>query len=927
MSDQALNQSILDALPAHIALLDPDGRVEIANKAWREFGAGHAEGPPRCGAGVNYPSACEEVRGEGAQDAERLSRGIQAVLRGDLPRFDLEYPCHGSAGKFWFQVSATPVMRGSRRHALVIHIDITDRILAGRILRKVESEQRALVMELERERERLVTAQSVAKLGSWEMVLPTPEIFWSEETYRIFELDPERSKLSFDDVIAVVHPDDRQAGIAALDASWMTRDVASMDMRLLMADGRVKHVNATWQTFPGEDGSPLRAIGTCQDITERHAANEKLLQSERELRQSRLHLAIAQRVASIGSAAIDFRTGKWDWSDENFRLYGLEPGARVPSAEMLAALVHPDDREGLLSNIPLAKNGITPPPLEYRIIRPDGVERLLRREATLVRDEADNVIGIVGAIQDVTDLRAAQRAKEEADNRLKEQATMLSNAQRIGRMGSWSFNVRDGRLVWSDATYELFGISPDQFQGTVEHFWSFVVPEDLPSLRAAQELISPERPLIEAQYRIRRPDGEIRWMYDRGNVTFDENGNALAHIGMVCDVTEQRNLEAQLRDAMRLDAIGQLTGGLAHDFNNLLTVVLGNAETMLSALKGNEQLYPLAQLTRQAAERGAELTRRLLAFARRQPLAPKVTDINELLAGMKALLRRTIEGSIEIEWRCDPDLGHALIDAPQLENVLLNLCINARDAMRRGGKLTIRTTNVLLEASQLGPDTGLAPGPYIQIAVSDTGTGMDRQTLARAFEPFFTTKGIGKGSGLGLSMAYGFIKQSNGQIRIDSELGRGTTVNIYLPKALGSVDRGEAGDGKEIPPKGRERILMVEDDYLVRLHVSAMLKRLGYQVTETSNGQEALAVLKEEDFSLLFTDLLLPGGLNGRQLAEKARRIRPAIAVLMTSGYSRELLDDQLGRGQDFQLLKKPYPINELAVMLRRALRTEAEPA
>ena len=849
-------------------------------------------------------------------------------MRGDLPRFDLEYSCHGPAGKFWFRAGVTPLMRGSKRHALVVHIDITDRMLVGQILKKVEGEQRALVSELERERERLTIAQSVAKLGSWELLLPTSEFFWSEETYRIFELDPGGRRPGFDDVVAVIHPDDRQASIEAIEASWTTRDVVSMDMRLLMVDGRVKHVNATWRTFLGEDERPLRAIGTAQDITERHAANEKLLQSERELRQSRLHLSIAQRVASIGSAAIDFRTGKWDWSDENFRIYGLEPGAFVPSAENLAALVHPDDRQGLLSNIPLAKSGKTPPPLEYRIIRPDGAERLLRREATLIRDETDTVIGIVGAVQDVTDLRAAQRAKEETDNRLKEQAAMLSNAQRIGRMGSWSLNLRDGRLVWSDATYELFGISPEQFRGTFEHFVSFIVPEDLPSFREAQDLVSPERPLIEAQYRIRRPDGEIRWMYDRGNISFDENGNALARTGMVCDVTEQRNLEAQLRDAMRLEAIGQLTGGLAHDFNNLLTVVLGNAEAMSSALKGNPQLYPLAQLTKQAAERGAELTRRLLAFARRQPLAPKVTDINELLSGMKALLRRTIEGSIEIEWSCDPDLWHAVIDSPQLENVLLNLCINARDAMRNGGLLTIRTRNARLDANQLVPDSGLAPGPYIQITVSDTGTGMDRQTLARAFEPFFTTKGIGKGSGLGLSMAYGFIKQSNGQIGIESEPGRGTTVNIFLPKALGSLDRGEAGGGREIPPKGRERILMVEDDHLVRLHVSAMLKRLGYQVMEASNGQEALAVLKEEgDFSLLFTDLLLPGGLNGRQLAEKARWIKPTIAVLMTSGYSRELLDDQLGRDQDFLLLKKPYRINELAVMLRRALRTEAEPA
>ena len=423
--------------------------------------------------------------------------------------------------------------------------------------------------------------------------------------------------------------------------------------------------------------------------------------------------------------------------------------------------------------------------------------------------------------------------------------------------------------------------------------------------------VFPETPLLEAQYRIRRPDGNVRWMNERGNVTFDENGHALTRIGMVSDITEQRNLEAQLRNAMRLEAIGQLTGGLAHDFNNLLTVVLGNAETLSAGLQKNEQFYPLAQMIMRAAERGAELTRRLLAFARRQPLAPKITDINELLLGMKGLLRQTIEGNIDIEWDCDEKLWCALIDAPQLENVLLNLCINARDAMPGGGRLTISTKNALLE--KIGPDLGLIPGQYVQITVSDTGIGMDPQILARVFEPFFTTKGVGKGSGLELSMAYGFIKQSNGQIKIDSEPGGGTAVYLYLPMVPGSVAFDETAADRKIFPGGHEKILMVEDDYLVRLHVAGMLGRLGYQVTEVSNGPEALELLKgDEDYSLLFTDLLLPGGLNGRQLVDKARKLRPEIAILMTSGYSKELLISSKARTRNSCCSRNPIASTNL---------------
>ncbi len=922
MTQSSIDQAILDALPAHIALLDPNGRIEVANAAWREFGAARALHPKDFEAGSDYLALCDSARGDGSDDAQEMSSGIRAILRGEQSLFEMEYPCHSPTKMFWFRAIVTPINLRERRCALVMHIDITERVQAKRTLKKAERDKRFLIGELRRERERLIAAEAVAKLGSWEIDLSSSEVFWSDEMYRIFEVDRGRFTHTHDAALAFTHPDDRAAVEAAFNGSLSTRAITSLDHRSLLSDGRIKHVNSRWQIFVNDNDVPIKAIGTCQDITERHAANEKLLQSDRELRQSRLHLAIAQRVASIGSAAIDFRTGKWDWSDENFRIYGLEPGAITPSAETLAALVHPDDRAGLLSNIPLALSGITPPPLEYRIIRPDGKVCLLRREATLIRDDAGNVIGIVGAVQDVTDLRAAQKAKEEADNLLKEQAAMLSNAQRIGRMGSWSLNLRDKRLSWSDATHELFGITPAEFKGTFEHFQSFIVPEDLASCREAQARVSPQTPLLEAQYRIRRPDGEVRWMHERGNVMFDENGNTLARIGMVSDITELRKLETQLRDGMRLEAVGQLTGGLAHDFNNLLTVVLGNAEALTAALKDDPQLCALAEMTMKAAEKGAELTRRLLAFARRQPLAPKITDINELLLGMKALLRRAIEGHIDLEWECDDRLWHAVIDASQLENVLLNLCINARDAMPDGGRIRIRTNNIHLEKGHFGIHTEFMPGPYVQITISDTGIGMDRQTLARAFEPFFTTKETGKGSGLGLSMVYGFIKQSQGQIKIDSEPGRGTTVNLYLPMAVGSSSAEGADNVIPDLPGGKENILMVEDDDLVRTHVSRQLHELGYQVTETRNGLEALSVLKssDNDFDLLFTDLMLPNGLDGHRLAEETRKLKPEIAVLFTSGYSNELLKRrESGRHSD-PVLGKPYRMETLALMIRRTL-------
>ncbi|MEX2453850.1 MAG: ATP-binding protein [Rhodospirillaceae bacterium] len=381
------------------------------------------------------------------------------------------------------------------------------------------------------------------------------------------------------------------------------------------------------------------------------------------------------------------------------------------------------------------------------------------------------------------------------------------------------------------------------------------------------------------------------------------------------------DLNQKLRQSHKLEAVGQLTGGVAHDFNNLLTIILGNAEALADNLAHDRDLYPLAEVTMRAAERGAELTSRLLAFARRQPLDPKATDINQQIADMDRLLRRALGEHIEIEMIRAGGLWKAMVDSGQLESAILNLCINSRDAMPAGGRLTLETSNAHLDAAYAATQEELEPGQYVMIAVSDTGTGMDRETLLRAFEPFFTTKEVGKGSGLGLSMIYGFAKQSRGHVRIYSEPGQGTTVKLYLPRA---------GAGDEVPPEspgeaaaesGSEKILLVEDDDLVRDHVRGQLASLGYTVVAVPNGTEALEALRRDDkFDLLFTDVVMPGGMSGRQLAEEAAKLRPAMPVLFTSGYTENAIvhHGRLDRG--IQLLAKPYRRSDLALKVRKVL-------
>lgn len=405
----------------------------------------------------------------------------------------------------------------------------------------------------------------------------------------------------------------------------------------------------------------------------------------------------------------------------------------------------------------------------------------------------------------------------------------------------------------------------------------------------------------------------------------DSQGRAISNVVVLEDLSERLAAEERLRHAQRLESVGQLTGGVAHDFNNLLTVIQGNAELLCEHLALDPVLQPLADMIYNAAENGASLTRHLLAFARRQPLQPRPVAVNELMLGMNGMLRRVLGEHIEVDMVCDTDLRQAMIDPGQLENAVLNLCINARDAMPQGGSLTIETANVCLDQDYVSAHQDLQPGPYVMVAVSDTGCGIAQEHLGKVFEPFFTTKDKGKGTGLGLSMVFGFIKQSGGHVSVYSETGHGTTLRMYLPHAV---------DGKDTTPQavsddtvqGRgERVLVVEDDDMVRQFVCSQLERLGYRVISAENGPAALAILQaRDDVDLLFTDVVMPGGMTGRVLANAAQILHPRLRVLYTSGYTENAIVHHGRLDEGVSLLSKPYRRAELARKIRDVLRGAA---
>lgn len=478
---------------------------------------------------------------------------------------------------------------------------------------------------------------------------------------------------------------------------------------------------------------------------------------------------------------------------------------------------------------------------------------------------------------------------------------------------------RDGEVYDANDTYlDITGYSRADLLAGHLNWIAMTPPEHVAgSLEAAENLLRARTSTPREKDYVRK-DGSRVSVLIASSLFSDE---PLQGISFVVDLTQQRKIEEQLRHAQKMEAIGQLTGGIAHDFNNLLVVMLGSAETLLEELTESPKLANMARMTLTAAMRGAELTNRLLAFARRQPLQPANVDINRLLAEMEGLLRRTLQEAIDIKLVCDSGLWPSIIDVAALESVILNLAINSRDAMPDGGHLTIETANSTIDETYAASRPEVHPGEYVMIAITDDGVGMTADVAEHVFEPFFSTKPAGRGSGLGLSMVYGFVKQSGGHIAIYSEPGKGTTIRLYFPRADATA-RWEpaAGVSLALPAGQGETILFVEDNDLVRSFSEMQLRNLGYIVTTASDGAAALDALKKGPFDLLFTDVILPGTLNGPRLAEAAQELQPGIRVLYASGYSENAIVHHGRLDAGVELISKPYSQPTLARRLRQIL-------
>ena len=520
----------------------------------------------------------------------------------------------------------------------------------------------------------------------------------------------------------------------------------------------------------------------------------------------------------------------------------------------------------------------------------------------------------LSAVADITDRKRAEQAVLESE----------AMARGIVETALDAFVQMDERgviLEWNSQAGAMFGWSRREAFGRT--LADLIVPEvhrERHKEGLARFLSTGESAILGRRFEIEAQRRDGRQIKVEVSVTALRRDGGYVFNAFIRDLTDKIAAEALVRQAQKMVAAGQLTGGIAHDFNNILTVITSTIEVLADAVADKPEAAAIAKMIDEAAERGAELMRRLLAFARKQPLQPHKINVNSLIVDTAKLLRPTLGGNIEIETMLEDGAWPSLVDPNQLSTTLLNLALNARDAMPGGGKLTLETGNVFLDENYAKAHSDVQPGPYVMVAVSDTGTGIPAAIRDRVFEPFFTTKDIGKGTGLGLSMVYGFVKQSGGHIMIYSEEGHGTTVKIYLPRAR---DLDEAPD--LVPAAaiegGKEAVLLVEDDALVRTLVTTQLNSLGYTTLAAASAAEALSLIdRGATVDLLFTDVIMAGGMNGRQLADEALKRRPSLKVLFTSGYTESAIVHHGRLDPGILLLAKPYRKSDLARMIRAAI-------
>jgi two-component system cell cycle sensor histidine kinase/response regulator CckA len=1248
-----MQAAILNAIPAHLALLNADGTIVVVNDSWKKFAQTNFLQTPDFGVGSNYIEICERA-GQAIAEGRATAEGLRRVLRGELTEFALEYPCHSPTEQRWYRLMATSLNTAGATAAVVMHINITERRVAEEALRATEREQRALAEQLEQERSRFVAAQAVAKVGSWETDLGSLAARWSAEMHRIFETEAGGFAPTYAAFLEKVHPDDRLEMDRRFRKSFEAHKTQAFEHRLLMPDGRVKFVEEHWQVDRDAAGRPVRAHGTCQDITARkhhekriaaaqrftvtliessplaiiayresgeavaaNAASMRMLgapsveavqrQNFRELASWRDSGMLAEAEAALATGQPREREvrirntfGKEVWlhcrfipvvyEDEQYllgffddilerkraeeerdrlfklsvdllcvagfdgRLQQVNPAwtrllgwsaEELTSAPMLE-FVHPDDRAATLRSRATIHEGRPSRGFENRYRHKDGSYRWLSWSVHPLA-ELQQVFGVA---RDVTERRKIEEA-------LARNEALLRMATHVGRLGAWQVELPDMTLTWSDAVREIHRVPPG-FTPTVDAGIEFYAPEFQPGIRAVftacveqgrpfdeelqiitatgervwvrtlgeavrdaggrivrvqgafqdishqkrtelelrrvaerlettlesitdaflivdrewrftyvnreaerllrrsktellgrniwaefpvaadglfrreyeralrdsqtvgfreyfqpldlwvdvrafpsaeglaiyfrdvtesrrvEQQIAEQAALLDnahdaiivrdaadhvtywnkaaerlygwtaAEARGRRMqellqvdpvkfaeasaaveasggwDGEVQKMGKNGTVLTvegswtllrDQNGAPRALLTIDTDITERKKLEEQFLRAQRMESIGTLAGGIAHDLNNLLAPITMGVD-LLREFNPSPRSLPIIENIERSARRGANLVKQVLSFARGVEGSRAPLQIRHVLTEVESIAHNTFPKNIVIDTHVPADLGIVLADPTQINQVVLNLCVNARDSMPEGGRLELTAANVQIDQQYAVMNRAVAAGRYVMVQVTDNGCGMPPEIIDRIFEPFFTTKKLGQGTGLGLSTVLGIVRSHGGFVNVYSEVGKGSTFKVYLPVLPDASAAAAQQATEEVMPRGNgELILVVDDESSVRDITTQTLRAFGYQVVTAEDGAQAVALYatQRDAIEVVLTDMMMPV-MDGSALIVALQRINPQVRIIAASGLNVNSNVARIASTGVKHFLAKPYSADALLTLMRRAL-------
>jgi PAS domain S-box-containing protein len=786
----------------------------------------------------------------------------------------------------WTLISATPLLvAGKFAGTLTSVTDITARKQAEGALRESEARYRGLFERM--------------PVGLYRTTLQGQILDANPVLVRMLGFPDRATLLAVNSHSFYVQPAQR-AETARLST---TAEVTQEEVCFRRYDGSLIWVCDTSRAIRDERGEISVYEGSLEDITARKQAEEALRRSEEDYR----------RIVETVNEGIWVLDGDFHISFANHQITAM---FGYPVEEMLGHyttdFLFPEGVAESIASREARRRGQSSRH-ERRFRRKDGSDLWVIVSARPIMD-GERFVGSIASVTDITERKLAEEALRRSEESFR---TLVTNVPGLVYRCELAAPWRTSMI--SEGVEAITGYAASAFTQDNGLTWGdIVLPQDMSLVSKVSSDGIAERRIYEIEYRIRHASGELRWVYERGRALYDAAGAPLYLDGVIMDITTSKLLEEQLLQAQKMEAVGRLAGGVAHDFNNLLTVINGYSEMLLSGLEGDNPLRADLEQIERAGQRAAALTHQLLAFSRRQMLQPRVLNLNELLTGLGKMLSRLIGEDIRLEFNLLPELGSIMADPGQIEQVVMNLAVNARDAMPDGGTLSLQTSHVTLPAPTHEAATNMPAGLYVLLNVTDTGSGMSPEVQAHLFEPFFTTKGVGKGTGLGLATIYGIVKQSGGEIQVHSVEGQGTTFGIYLPRLAEAPT--EARVAAAPPPVGQETILVVEDQVDVRQIAVRQLRQLGYTVLEAPDPLAALTMLGEatRHLDLLLTDMVMPE-MNGKELAEKARQQRPTLSVLFMTGYTDEMVTRQGLSGRE-PFLQKPFTPAALAQAVRGVL-------